>query len=319
MPDYEIATQAARKRDLENRLARRRAVEAAFRIGRGKNAHRDSLLLRDHIAAPILRLALQITGLYSRGTRNALQPAARHWRLEFESLPESFHGFRLLHLADLHIDGIDGLAEVVAERVAALPVDLCVMTGDYRFEVGGPCDAVYPRLATILSSVRARCGVVAILGNHDEAEMAAELENLGVRMLINESLEIARGGARLWIIGVDDPHHYGCDDLEGALKGVPENAFKVALAHSPEMFDQAAAAGIHLYLCGHTHAGQVRLPWIGATLLNADCPRAYTHGHWQHAAMLGHTSAGIGCSLLPVRYNCPPEIVLIEMAKKRSP
>ena len=130
---------------------------------------------------------------------------------------------------------------------------------------------------------------------------------------------IVRGGTRRWIIGVDDPHHYGCDDLDGALEAVPANAFKVVLAHSPEMFDQAAAAGIHLYLCGHTHAGQIRLPWIGAPLLNADCPRAYAHGQWQHGAMLGYTSAGVGCSLLPVRYNCPPEIVLIELVKKRSP
>jgi predicted MPP superfamily phosphohydrolase len=212
-----------------------------------------------------------------------------------------------------------GLAEVVADRVAALPADLCVMTGDYRFEVEGPCAPVYPRLAAILSSVRARYGVVAVLGNHDEAEMAAELEKLGVRMLVNEAVAITRGGTGLWIIGVDDPHHYGCDDLTGALEGVPENAFKIALAHSPEIFDEAARAGIHLYLCGHTHAGQIRLPWLGATLVNADCPRAYTNGHWQHGAMLGCTSAGVGCSLLPVRFNCPPEIALIEMAKKPSP
>ena len=319
MAGYDTEIQSMRNRDLENRLARRRAIENAFRMGGWKKAHRDSLLLRDHIAAPILRAALQITGLYSRGTRNALEPTVPQLRLELEILPESFHGFRILHLADLHIDGVGGLAEVVAERVAALPADLCVMTGDYRFEVDGPCDAVYPRMATLLSGIRAHHGVVAILGNHDESEMAVELEKLGVRMLINEPVEIVRGGTRLWIIGVDDPHHYGCDDLEGALEAVPANAFKVVLAHSPEMFDQAAAAGIHLYLCGHTHAGQIRLPWIGAPLLNADCPRAYAHGQWQHGAMLGYTSAGVGCSLLPVRYNCPPEIVLIELAKKRSP
>ena len=263
MHDCETAGPAGRNPDLENRLVRRRAAEEAFRTNRGQIAHRDSLLLRDHITAPILRWGLQALGLYARGARNALQPVVWHLRLEFDSLPESFHGFRLLHLSDLHIDGMDGLAEVVADRVAALPVDLCVMTGDYRFEVDGPCDAVYPRLATILSSVRAHYGVVGILGNHDEAGMVTELENLGVRMLINEAVVIAKGGARLWMIGVDDPHHYGCDDLEGALEGVPKDAFKVALAHSPELFVQAARAGIHLYLCGHTHAGQIRLPRIG--------------------------------------------------------
>jgi predicted MPP superfamily phosphohydrolase len=146
---------------------------------------------------------------------------------------------------------------------------------------------------------------MAVLGNHEEAETAVELGNLGVRMLINEAVEITK--------------HYGCEDLEGPLQGVPANAFKVALMHSPEMYAQAAAAGIHLYLCEHTHAGQGRLPWIEATLMNADCPCPCTQGHWQHGAMLGHTSAGVGRSLLPLRYSCPPEIALIEMAKKRSP
>ena len=308
----------ALSRDLEQRLARRREVEAAIRGGERMNTHREPLLLRDHVAAPILRAALQVTGLYSRGIRNALDVAVRQIRFEFENVPGTFDGIRILHLADLHIDGVDGLAEVIAERVSGLNTDLCVMTGDYRFAVDGPCDQVYPRLETILAHIHAPGGVFAILGNHDEAEMAVELEHLGVRMLINEAVEITRGGDGLWLTGVDDPHRYGCDDLEAACEGVPADAFKVLLAHSPEMFDQASAAGIDLYLCGHTHAGQIRVPGIGAPLLNAACPRPYTHGCWKHEAMQGYTSAGAGCSLLPVRYNCPPEITVIEIAKRDS-
>ncbi|HMD97926.1 MAG TPA: metallophosphoesterase [Terriglobia bacterium] len=305
-------------RDLEKRLARRRAVEADIRAGRWRKANKDLLLVPDRIAARMLRAALRMTGLYSRGIRNALAPVVRHARLEFENLPESFDGFRILHLADLHIDGLDGLAEAVAERVEGLDADLCVMTGDYRFDVGGPHDAVYPRLLTILSRIRAPHGVVAILGNHDEADMAMKLENLGVQLLVNEALEIANRGGRLWVIGVDDPHYYGCDDLDGALEDVPAEAFKVLLAHSPEMFREAAVAGIDLYFCGHTHAGQICLPGIGPLRVNAACPRHYTHGHWKHGAMRGHTSAGVGCALLPVRYNCPPEIGLIELVRKET-
>jgi len=218
----------------------------------------------------------------------------------------------------LHIDGLDGLAENIATLVAELDVDLCVMTGDYRFRVEGPCDAVYPRIRTILASVRARCGVVGILGNHDTLDMALELERCGVRMLINESLEISSGDSSIWLLGVDDPHYYGCDDLAAALEGVPRDEFKILLAHSPELFAEAAAAEISLYLCGHTHAGQIRLPWIGAPLLNAACPRAYTHGLWQHDRMHGYTSAGVGCSMLPVRFNCAPEMTVIELARKLS-
>ena len=302
--------------DLEQRLAPRRTIEAAMRAGTWKRPHKDSLVMRERIARPILRTVLRIAGIYARGIRNALQPTVRHLRLEFEDLPASLDGFRILQLADLHIDGMDGLAEIVADRIAGLPADLCVMTGDYRFELVGPCDDVYPRMRTILSRVQARHGVVAVLGNHDESDMAGEIEKLGVRMLINEAIEIRRAGASLWVVGVDDPHCYGFDDLDGALESVPADAFKVLLAHSPEIFDEAAAAGIHLCLCGHMHAGQIRMPLIGSILSNADCPRSYRQGVWQHGRMVGYTCAGVGCSLLPVRYNCPPEIAMIELARK---
>jgi uncharacterized protein len=304
-------------RPLELRLARRRAVETAFREGRPKSAHRNSLPLRERLLSATLRTALKLTGLYSRGMRNALEPVVRRVRFELEGVPASFDGFRILHLADLHIDGMDGLTDVIVECVAGLDLDVCVMTGDYRFAMHGPCDQVYSRIWKILGSVRPRHGVFAILGNHDESDIAVELEGFGVRMLINEAAKISRGGEGLWVVGVDDPHRYGCDDLESALECVPPGAFKLLLAHSPELFSEAAEAEVDLYLCGHTHAGQICLPRIGAPLMNADCPRSYTSGRWQHGEMHGYTSAGVGCSLLPVRYNCPPEITVIELARER--
>ncbi len=302
--------------DLEKRLAPRRAIEAAMNSGELKHVHKDTLVMRERIARPILRGILKAAGIYSRGIRNALQPVVRNIRLQFQNLPASFDGFRILQLADLHIDGMDGLAEIVADRIGELHADICVMTGDYRFELVGACPEVYPRLRTILSNVHADHGVVAVMGNHDGSDMAGEIEKLGVRMLINEAIEIRRAGTSLWVVGVDDPHCYGFDDLDGALEGVPDNDFKVLLAHSPEIYDEAAAAGIHLCLCGHIHAGQIRMPWIGSILSNADCPKIYTEGVWQHAGMTGYTCAGVGCSLLPVRYNCPPEIAMIELVRK---
>lgn len=299
--------------DLKRRLAQRRAIETSHHKGRKAHGHGDYLLRHDRLLAPVLRFALRTTGLYSRGVRNALSPAVRTVRYRFGELPRSLEGFRLLLLADLHIDGLDGLAEVIAERVSELSVDLCVMTGDYRFEVDGPCNLVYPRMRTVLSGIHARHGVFAILGNHDAAEIALELESMGVRMLINEAVELRQGDGRLWLIGVEDPHYYGCDDLAGALRTVAPGGFKILLAHSPELFEEASGAGVHLYLCGHTHAGQICLPWIGPALLNADCPRDYARGVWRHGNMKGYTSAGVGTSMLPVRYNCPPEIILVEL------
>jgi predicted MPP superfamily phosphohydrolase len=138
---------------------------------------------------------------------------------------------------------------------------------------------------------------------------------MGVRMLINESIAVGPVHEPVWVIGVDDPHLYGCDDLKTAMQNVPKRGFKLLLAHTPEIFEEANKAGIDLYLTGHTHAGQIRLPAIGALIQLADSPRAFSFGHWRHGSMQGYTTAGLGCSLLPVRFNCPPEIVVIELAR----
>lgn len=262
-----------------------------------------------------MKTALRLAGLYRRGRANALRPVIRELRLEFPNLPCSLDGFRLLHLSDFHINGVDGLAEVLAESLAPLAVDLCVLTGDYRFDIGGPCDEVYRRMRHILSAVQSRYGVFGILGNHDCADIAIELETMGVQMLINEGAPVGPSDP-LWVVGVDDPHFFGCDDLRQAARDVPKDGFKLLLTHTPEMFGEAAAAGIDLYLSGHTHAGQIRLPGIGALLQMADCPRRYAFGYWRYQDMQGYTTAGVGCSMLPVRFGCPPEIVVIHLARR---
>ena len=290
-------------------------MEAEHHRGPRAHGHGDLALQHERVLAWGIKTALQMCGLYGRGRANALELVVREVRLEFEELPAGLDGFRLLHLSDFHIDGIDGLAEAAADRLAFLPVDLCVLTGDYRYDVRGPADEVYPRMERIVRAIRARHGVVGILGNHDCADIAVELESMGVRMLINESIAVGPKDAPLWVIGVDDPHFFGCDDLKGASRGVPEQGFKLLLAHTPEMYGEAAEAGVALYLSGHTHAGQIRLPGIGALAQLADCPRAFASGHWRHEGMQGYTTAGVGCSLLPVRFNCPPEMVVIELGR----
>ena len=305
--------QKSRESDLDARLAKRRAVEQ-LAIDGPPSEHVSPFLLRHACRVrPLLKTALMGVGLYRRGLRNALKPEVRCVKLAFRNLPKAFDGFRILHLADLHIDGMDGLTEVVSEIVSACDVDLCVMTGDYRFETYGSCAAVYPRMRKIHSEIRAEFGVLGILGNHDAAEMAFEFEEYGIRMLVNEAMELRRQRQSLWIVGVDDPHEYQCDDLPLALEEVPPDGFKVLLAHTPEMFKEASYCGADLYLCGHTHAGQIALPFVGALIQNAKCPREFVQGHWQYREMQGYTSAGVGCSMLPIRFNCPPEIVIVEL------
>ncbi len=303
---------------LEGWLMKRRSIElshleAWLMRGRG-SFHIENLLGFRHF----LQAVLWLTRLRSRGERNALNPAVRDISFEFDTLPERFSGFRILHLSDIHVDGLDGLAECVSERIRDLKVDLCVLTGDYRFEVRGPCRNAYYNMEKILSSVNARHGVVGILGNHDFFEEVQEMERMGVRMLVNEALELRNGQDSMWIIGVDDPHYYGCDDLPTALDGVPDDAFKILLVHTPEIIEEAEKNEVDLYMCGHTHGGQICLPFIGPLLVNTSCPREYTHGIWEYKRLKGYTSAGVGSSCVPVRFFCAPEIGLVELRRSQS-
>jgi uncharacterized protein len=263
-----------------------------------------------------LTALLRLTGLSSRGERNCCSHVRTHAVLHCDGLPGAFEGFTILHLSDLHADGLPGLAAAISRHVKCLEVDLCVLTGDYRFEVSGPCHNVYPAMQEIIDAVRSRHGIIGILGNHDFYEEAEALERMGVRMLINQSSVLEHRNGRLWIAGVDDPHYYACDDLGAAMADIPQGAFVILLAHSPELYREAQRCGVNLYLCGHSHGGQLCLPLIGPVLLNADCPRTLCAGAWTYKGMSGYTSAGAGSSMVPVRFFCPPEITVIELKKQ---
>jgi predicted MPP superfamily phosphohydrolase len=304
------------ERSLAERVKPRLAVEEEFaRLGhtfRHGPLHR---LSETYFTRPTLKLGLQTLGLYGRWMQNALQPIVREIPLKFPDLPPAFDGFQLLQISDFHIDGMDGLAEALCPVLAKLRPDVCVFTGDYRFEDHGPCVGVYPRMRQVVESISATRGIYGILGNHDPAEIAFALEDLGVRMLVNESAAIEKAHEAIWLIGVDDPFDYRCDDLPAACAAVPPDSFKILLAHAPELYHEASARGIQLYLTGHTHAGQIRVPHIGSLKHNANCPRAYAYGLWRHDGMRGYTSAGVGCSALPIRFHCPPEVVLFELRR----
>lgn len=304
------------QRSLAERLQPRIEVEKRF-AATGRKLRKKSFLFRHEkiFIRPLLKLGLQITGLYPVGVKNALSPVIRHVDMHFVDLPVALDGFEILHLSDLHIDGVDGLTEKLTPILRTLHPHLCVFTGDYRFEDRGPCEEVYPRMRAIFSSISAKHGTFAILGNHDSSEIAFRLEDLGVRMLVNEAVEIGQGSASLWLGGIDDPFDYRCDDLPGTLAPIPRDAFKVLLAHTPELYSHASGHSVHVYLSGHTHAGQIRFPIIGSLRNNADCPAQYCWGHWSHRQMQGYTSAGVGCSTLPIRFNCPPELVLIKLRR----
>lgn len=256
----------------------------------------------------VIEGVLRLSGMYWRGRRNAARPRVLTNEIVSARLPAAFDGFTILHLSDLHADISPEAMARVAELIAGLDYDLCVWTGDYRGETFGDFRACLDgllRLRRVISG-----DIYAVLGNHDSILMVPDLEAMGVAALLNENVAIRRSGAAIWLAGVDDAHFYRVDNLEKAARDIPDAAYSILLSHTPEIYRQAAHAGFDLLLGGHTHGGQICLPGGFPLTLDAVLPRRMGRGAWKYGAMAGYTSAGAGTSIVPVRFNCPPEITL---------
>ena len=264
----------------------------------------------------ILTRFFKLVGLYDNGLQNSLNVQVEERTFCFPDLPEAFDGFRILLLTDLHLDGLDSLTEELSEHVGTLQADLCLIGGDIRMKTYGPVAPCLRQLRSLLSHVQSRHTILAVLGNHDCIEMTPDLEEAGLVMLINDSWEISEKDSCIWIVGVDDPHYYKTDDAQAAYENVPEGGFTIFLAHSPEAYKQAANFQAQLYLCGHTHGGQICFPGRGALLTNSRAPRFTASGSWHYQGMAGYTSRGAGASGVPLRFNCPGEITLLTLRKR---
>jgi predicted MPP superfamily phosphohydrolase len=259
-------------------------------------------------AHSVIKTVLRLTGLYRRARRNAQDIRLRENVLRFRDLPPAFDGFTILHISDLHAD-MNGPA--MARLAALLPdlrYDACVLTGDFRGKTFGSFAASMRGMRDMRQ--RLHDPVYGVLGNHDSIRMVPELEQMGIRMLLNEQVAIRRGEQSIHIAGIDDAHYYRVDNIEKSAAGIPFDAFAVLLSHTPEIFRQAAHAGFRLMLSGHTHGGQLCLPGSIPLTLDAALPRRFGAGAWEYGGMAGYTSVGVGTSIIAVRLNCPPEITL---------
>ena len=270
-----------------------------------------------YLSATIIRTALMATGLYWRARRNAEDIKIRRHDICSPDLPASFDGFTILHLSDLHVDLNDGAMRRLVDLLPTISYDICVLTGDYRAKTFGPYRTALDGLAQVCEQLEG--SVYGVLGNHDTIRMVPALEELGVRMLLNESETIERGAEHIHLVGIDDAHYYRVDNIEKAASGVPVAGFSILLSHTPEIYRQAAHAGFNLLLSGHTHGGQICLPGAIPIVLDSVLPRRMGSGAWSHHDMIGYTSVGVGSCVLPVRLNCPPEITLHRLLRDRCP
>ncbi len=239
------------------------------------------------------------------------------------NLPAAFHGYRIAQLSDIHLEWFteDFLLRHAVQKINALKPDLVLITGDYISNNSiGPDTRAYaamPHCGEILSGIE--CPLrYGSLGNHDvEVDAAAVLSMLstcGVTALVNSYVPIERQGQRLWLGGLDDVEA-GHPDVSLAVPEKP-GAPVILMCHEPDFMDDIAVHKrkpfIDLVLSGHSHGGQVRLPFKGALVL-PPLGWKYSMGRYQFENTQLYVNRGLGTVGVPLRFNCPPEITHITL------
>jgi hypothetical protein len=241
--------------------------------------------------------------------------AVRELTIPVAGLPASFEGFRISQLSDLHIGGMlpAGLGERWVALSNAAKADVVAVTGDLVTSGVN----FHDQIASLLAGLTARDRVIVSMGNHDyfgEGEpLVDKLREAGLTVLRNESLLLDRGGETLRISAVDDTWTARAD-LDRTLGG-PKPAPTVLLAHDPSLFDRAAELGADLVLSGHTHAGQLAMPFLVKRLNLARIAYRYTYGLYRSGASTLYVHAGMGTTGPPARFGAAPELVIFTLTR----
>jgi predicted MPP superfamily phosphohydrolase len=297
---------------MESWAARRRAIEnSRYWVSRaGRHSRWPTRLF--HAAVGVLGRALRPTPLYARGRRNALDLRRIDLDLVFAGLPPAFDGYRILQVSDPHLDCLPELVPAARSVLAGVEADMLALTGDVHGDHRVPIDRSVGLLMEALDGIKVRGPRVAVLGNHDPTGMAEMLGRQGFEVLVNRSLVLRRADAAMRITGLDDVNSFYTEAARAALDD-HDGEFRIALVHSAEVADDADAAGYALYLCGHTHGGQICLPGGRPLISHLRRCRHAVRGLWRQGGMVGYTSSGLGISSLPIRFNTRGEAVVITL------
>ncbi len=249
-------------------------------------------------------------------------PVIEYVDIRMPRLPQAFDGFRIILLSDFHYDHPwfdDPIIQSAVAKTNELKPDLVALTGDYvtHHKLYGREQAAHSAepCGRLLQGIRSRLGTFAVLGNHDVMTdpnfVTATLGSNGVRVLRNVSVPFERERTRIWLAGVDDVLEKH-NDLDQTLKNIPSGESTIVLVHEPDYADVVSRRHVDLQLSGHSHGGQVRLPFIGAPYL-PPLARKYPWGLRKVRNLLLYTNRGLGTIGVPLRLNCPPEITVVTL------
>jgi predicted MPP superfamily phosphohydrolase len=285
----------------------------------------------------LIRSALAATAVYSIAVEPNM-PRVERVYVPIPDLPPAFDGFTILQLCDIHLGPYvtEGKMRHGFALASSLQYDLLALVGDYITQFPENAFRVMKAVREYFSPP---AGIVAVYGNHeywtDRAIVTAALKKYDIPILLNEHRVIERGASAIYILGVDD-FWEGQPDPEKAAAGTPPDAVRILLCHEPDFADIAKWYGIRLQLSGHSHGGQIRIPFtriayyppfarnypVGLQKVRTnDLPQHYPANNenrpYSPPEMWVYTSRGLGNSL-PIRFACPPEITLITLRRTVS-
>ena len=240
--------------------------------------------------------------------------------IEIENLPESFNGIKIVHLTDFHSSDFGKREKRVLEILENIDPDFVFITGDFidhKTKDINSCQEFWRELGS-----RYQEKIFGVLGNHeywidhiDADSIKNLLEESGIAVLKNENKKISQDDKYIYLIGVDDPDTER-DDLPKAMINIEKNIPKILLAHSPDIIDNLQKEKIDLILAGHTHGGQIKIPFIRPFWTPTKNRGKYASGLFEINDTYLSVNRGIGTAALPIRFNCPPEITVIELERK---
>jgi uncharacterized protein len=242
----------------------------------------------------------------------------RHETIRVKQLPPEVDGLRIAVLSDIHVGGSfidERKLRSIVERTNQLQPEMIVILGDY---IAGDGRRHEPKIlpevfAPVLKNFNAPLGVYSVLGNHDwwydGTRVRLALEQNGIRVLENDALKVERNGSSFWVVGFADlwtrPQR-----ITETLGKAPQNAPLIAITHNPDIFPRLPHS-VPLLLAGHTHGGQISLPFIGPVVQASRVSEDYARGHVIENGRHLFVTTGIGTSIIPVRFGVTPEIVLL--------
>lgn len=246
--------------------------------------------------------------------RNIVQ--INQYNIYLPDLPKSFNGFSIAHLTDIHYGFLvsESFVENIVNKTNRLKTDLIVCTGDYvhKRDSTKEIDSVWP----ILTKLKARYGVYSVLGNHDHwanTERSLYWLNRSGQNLRHQSKSIQKGKEHIVLGGAGDLWEDSLG-IDKAFLNSKDSACKILLSHNPDSIDRKFDSHVSLVLSGHTHGGQVRVPFYGAPILPVQ-NKKYSSGIIATPRTQLFISRGLGWSIYPIRFNCYPEIAVIKLYK----